>query len=497
VRRTAAVALGALLVLRPAGANGRAEAVAAPDRPPDIVLIVTDDQRFDSLWAMPVLSERLEARGVTFPDAFVVNPLCCPSRASILTGNYSHTTLVYRQVPPFGRFEWFDDGSTLATWLHDAGYRTGLFGKYLDGYQHSAVTGYVPPGWDRWVAFVRSAQVDYTLTIDGALREFGHGPDDHATEVLADEAVAFVQGTTGPLFLELATSAPHAPAIPSPGDETAFAGLSPARPPSFDEADVSDKPAWVRDLPPLTPSQEAAIDAFRTNQYRSLLGVDRALGEIVDALERAGRLENTLIVFTSDNGILHGEHRWTKKEAPYEEAIRVPLVMRWDAAGWTPGTELPGVLALNIDLAPTIAEAARVAHPPTDGRSLLPVMAGDRSSMRSDFLIEHMEGENPIPTFCAVRSERWTYVRYATGEEELYDLAADPFELENSAGAPSMRPVLEERRARLRTLCSPVPPGFEDRAGTGVPLAVGVLVALVLLEAFASRRARGSEERAR
>ncbi len=158
MRRTAAVALGALLVLRPAGVNGRAEAASAPDRPPDIVLIVTDDQRFDSLWAMPVLSERLAARGVTFPDAFVVNPLCCPSRASILTGNYSHTTLVYRQVPPFGRFEWFDDGSTLATWLHDAGYRTGLFGKYLDGYQHAAVTGYVPPGWDRWVAFVRSAQ---------------------------------------------------------------------------------------------------------------------------------------------------------------------------------------------------------------------------------------------------------------------------------------------------------------------------------------------------
>ena len=427
MRRTAAIALGALLVLLPAGANGRAEAAAAPERPPDIVLIVTDDQRFDSLWAMPVLSERLEARGVTFPDAFVVNPLCCPSRASILTGNYSHTTLVYRQVPPFGRFEWFDDGSTLATWLHDAGYRTGLFGKYLDGYQHSAVTGYVPPGWDRWVAFVRSAQVDYTLTIDGALREFGHGPDDHATEVLADEAVAFVQDTTGPLFLELATSAPHAPAIPSPGDESSFASLSPARPPSFDEADVSEKPAWVRDLPPLTPSQEAAIDAFRADQYRSLLGVDRALGRILDALERAGRLENTLIVFTSDNGILHGEHRWTKKEAPYEEAIRVPLVMRWDAAEWTPGTELPGVLALNIDLAPTIAEAAGVAHPPTDGRSLLPVLAGDRSSTRSDFLIEH----------------------HGRGE-------SGPHVLRRALGALDVRPVRDGRGGALRSRGGPV-----------------------------------------
>src|SRR4030095_1409919 len=178
-------------------------------------------------------------------------------------------------------------------------------------------------------------------------------------------------------------SAPHEPAIPSPGDEDAFADLPPARPPSFDEADVSDKPAWVRDLPPLTASQEAAIDAFRADQYRSLLGVDRAIGRVLDALERAGRLGNTLIVFTSDNGILHGEHRWTKKEAPYEEAIRVPLVMRWDAAGWDAAAKMPGPLALNIALAPTIADAAGVSHPPSDGRSLLPVLAGD-ASWRSD-----------------------------------------------------------------------------------------------------------------
>jgi N-acetylglucosamine-6-sulfatase len=497
VRHVAAIALGALLLVAPADPAGRASAATArvpavseTRAPPDIVLIVTDDQRWDTLWAMPILSERLAGAGVTFPDAFVVNPLCCPSRASILTGDYSHTHLVYRQIPPFGRFEWFHDGSTLATWLHDAGYRTALFGKYLDGYQHAAVTGYVPPGWDRWVAFVRSAPVDYTLTIDGSLRGFGHGPADHATEVLADEAVAFVEHSTGPLFLELATSAPHEPAIPSPGDGDAFADLPPARPPSFDEADVSDKPAWVRDLPPFTASQETAIDAFRADQYRSLLGVDRAIGRVLDALERAGRLENTLIVFTSDNGILHGEHRWTKKEAPYEESIRVPLVVRWDAAGWTPGTRLPGVLALNIDLAPTIADAAGVPHPPTDGRSLLPVLDGDRTSWRSDFLIEHMEGTNPIPTFCAVRSERWTYVRYSTDEEELYDLVADPFELDNLAGVPAMRPVLDDRRARLRDLCSPVPPGFGDRSGTSVPIALAVLGGLVLVESLAARRAR-------
>ena len=497
MRRVAAYALGALLLLVPAAAGARVGPAAAQDQRPDIVLIVTDDQRWDTLWAMPIVSERLAGRGVTFPNAFVTNPLCCPSRASILTGDYSHTHLVYRQSPPFGRFEWFHDGSTLATWLHDAGYRTGLFGKYLDGYQHAAVTGYVPPGWDRWVAFVHSAPVDYTLTIDGRLHGFGHGPGDHATDVLTEEAVAFLRDTTGPLFLELATSAPHAPAIPSPGDEGAFANLPPARPPSFDEPDVSDKPAWVRDLPPLTPEQVSAVDHFRMDQYRSLLGVDRALGEILDALERTGRLENTLLVFTSDNGILHGEHRWAKKEAPYEEAIRVPLVMRWDAAGWTPGTELPDVLALNIDLAPTIADAAGVAHPQTDGMSLLPVLGGERSTWRSDFLIEHLEGTNPIPTYCAVRSERWIYVRYTTGEEELYDLASDPFELENLAGDPARASIVGDRRARLRTLCAPVPPGFEDRSATSVPIAVAVLGILVAIEVVASRRTSGATRGAR
>jgi len=485
VRRILSLAVGAVVLLCPALAAAR-PAPAAPGAPPDIVLIVSDDQRWDSLWAMPVLTERLAGAGVTFPDAFVTNPLCCPSRASILTGNYSHTHLVYRQAPPFGRFEWFDDRSTLATWLQDAGYRTGLFGKYLDGYQHAAVTGYVPPGWDRWVAFVHSAQVDYGLTIDGEVHEY-HGVEEHATEVLADQAVDFIDGANGPLFLEYAPSVPHAPAIPSPGDEDAFAGLEPARPPSFDEADVSDKPAWVRALPRLTPERIAAIDEFRLNQYRSLLGLDRALGRILDALERNGRLGNTLIVFTSDNGILHGEHRWTKKEAPYEEAIRVPLVMRWDAAGWDAGAKMPGTLALNIDLAPTIADAAGVSHPPADGRSLLPVLAGD-ASWRSDFLVEHLKGTNPVPTYCAVRSERWMYVRYTTDEEELYDLDADPYELENLAGDPAKTQVLEARRARLRELCSPVPPGYGDRTETSVPIAFGVLGALVIVEAVLTRR---------
>jgi arylsulfatase A-like enzyme len=461
---------------------------AEPDGPPDIVLIVTDDQRWDTLWAMPTVSERLVAPGVTFSEAFVVNPLCCPSRASILTGDYSHTHLVYRQDPPFGRFDWFDDSSTLATWLDDAGYRTGLFGKYIDGGQHAAVTGYVPPGWDRWVAFVHAGMLDYGLTFDGTVRRFGTTPGVHSTEVLAGQAVAFVRETEGPLFLVYAPAVPHAPATPSPGDEEAFAGLAPARPASFDEADVSDKPGWVRDLPRLTAGEEEAIDAFRRQQYRSLLGVDRAVGEILDALQAHGRLADTLIVFTSDNGILHGEHRWTKKEAPYEEAIRIPLVLRWDAAGWTPRTET--ALALNIDLAPTIAAAAGVEAPATDGESLLPLLDASASAWRRDFLIEHLEGTNPVTTYCGVRSARWKYVRYATGEEELYDLDTDPFELENLAARSAEEETLTRLRTRLLELCVPPPPGYDDRSETRVPLLVGALFALIAFEIVGTRRRR-------
>jgi arylsulfatase A-like enzyme len=452
------------------------------------VVVVTDDQRFDSLWAMPVVREELVGRGASFPDAFVVNPICCPSRASILTGAYSHSTDVYRQVPPFGRWEWFRDGSTLATWLDDAGYTTALVGKYLDGYQHAALTGVVPPGWDRWVAFVHAAYLDYKLTVDGTVRTYGSAPQDYSTDVLGREAAAFIRGADGPLFLYLAPAAPHGPAPPGPGDEGAFADLEPWRPPSYDEADVGDKPAWVRALPPLGAAERERIDALRRDQYASLLAVDRMVGAVLDALRETGRLENTLIVYTSDNGLAWGEHRWSKKEAPYEEVIRVPLVVRWDAGGVRPGSS-PDALALNVDIAPTIAEAAAVAAPGAEGVSLLPVLRGSAEGPpRQDFLIEHLEGTNPIPTYCAVRSRGWTYVRYTDGEEELYDLGSDPWQLENLAREPSAADVRETMRARLETLCDPPPPGYLDDGMDGrIAIAVAVLGAMLLGAALRSR----------
>lgn len=466
-----------------------ARAFAQTGRPPDVVVIVSDDQRFDTLWAMPAVERQLVGRGAVFANAFVVNPICCPSRASILTGTYSHTNGVYRQTPPFGRFEWLRDGSTLATWLHEAGYTTGLVGKYIDGYQHAALTGYIPPGWDRWVAFIHAAYYDYKLTVDGEVQSHGSGAGDYSTDVLAHEAVDFIRSAAAgdPLFLYFAPEAPHAPAIPAPGDGTAFTDLPPWRPASYDEADVSDKPLWVRGLPRLTPARQAQVDAFRRDQYRSLLAVDRAINSILGALEQTGRLSNTLIVYTSDNGLAWGEHRWTKKEAPYEVVIRVPMVLRWDDGGVIASSR-PADQALNIDIAPTIAEAAGLDAPPMDGRSLLAVLRGERSPWRRDFLVEHLEGTNPVPTYCAVRSTRWTYVRYSDGEEELYDLTADPDQLVNLAGDPAAADALATMRSRLEVLCDPPPPGFGDGGlDPRIAIGVGVLLGLFVLVAARTR----------
>jgi len=443
-------------------------AVAAGSRP-SIVFILTDDQRWDSLWTMPIVQRRLVDRGVTFDNAFVVNSLCCPSRASILTGRYSHGTGVYRNTRIGGGFAAFDDASTIATWLHDDGYRTALIGKYLNWYTGAGIRGYVPPGWDRWVAFVQNLGLyfDYTLSVDGtSLPNYGESPGDYSTDVLAHRAVEFIRHTRGPMFLEFAPFAPHGYPVPAPRDRDTLPQLAPSRPPNFDEADVSDKPTWVRRLPRLTADRIRGVDEIVKKTNQTLGAVDDAVGRILDALRETGRLHNTLIVFTFDNGFAFGEHRWTNKLSPYEESIRVPMVVRDDALT---GPRRDGHLALNIDLAPTFADLAGVTPPgPVDGRSLLPLLEGP-VWWRRDFLVEHAWSgafHPDIPTYCSVRSRSFDYTLYRyhgdppTWDEELYDLARDPFELHNLAAKPAYAQALQRMRTRLRKLCDPPPPGF-------------------------------------
>jgi arylsulfatase A-like enzyme len=452
----AAVVAVTLVLVEPGGSSKPRSGSAAH---PTIVLILTDDQRWDSLGVMPTVRSELIARGVTFTNGFVTDPLCCPSRASILTGRYPHSTGVWSNRGPMGGFEAFHDGSTVATWLHAGGYHTGLFGKYLNKYEGT----YVPPGWDRWVALSgtdphQDFYYGYDLNVDGTMNHLGHDTADYSTDVLAAHTISFIRETQGPLFVEFAPFAPHAPGTPAPEDAgRTLAGVPSGRPPSFLEPDLSDKPEWLRSHQQLNASSVAANDVLRRDTFASLLAVDRAVGGIVSALRETGRLADSMIVFTSDNGILWGEHGWVGKIVPYEESIRVPFVVRDDrlvsAARQDPRP------VLNVDLAPTFAEAAGVAAPGAEGRSLLPLLRGDAPGWRSDFLIES-ERYSHVPSYCAVRDERHLYVVYDTGEEELYDLSRDPFELQNAAADPALAAIRSRLRTRLRELCSHPPPGL-------------------------------------
>jgi N-acetylglucosamine-6-sulfatase len=451
-----------------------AMAQAEPADRPSILLIVTDDQRWDTLWSMPEVQRSLVDPGVNFSESFTTSSLCCPSRASILTGEYPHTTGVYRQGLPHGGFKSFKDSTTIATELHDAGYATGFFGKYLDSYQHDALTGYVPPGWDRWVAFVHSQFYDYGLTVDGTVHRRGVEPEDYSTDVLAAHTEGFIRHTEGPVFALFAPAAPHAPAIPAPADEGGFGDLPVWRPPSFDEPDRSDKPMHIQALHPIGRVRTENLEVLRRNQYRSLQAVDRAVGRLLSALDDTGRLDNALVIFTSDNGLLWGEHRWLKKEVPYEEAIRVPLVVRADAIV-REGARNDDHLVANIDLAPTIADVAGVDLPGAEGKSLVPLLTGTAETWRRALLIEHLRGANPIPTYCAVRTERYLFAIYDTGERELYDLEADPFELQNLSGEE--QGIEGKLDTTLRSLCDPPPPGFRTQMGLAATL-LGIAAAV-------------------
>jgi arylsulfatase A-like enzyme len=288
-------------------------------------------------------------------------------------------------------------------------------------------------------------------------------PGENQTDVFAREAVRFIHTTPARqrLFLWLAFHAPHQPANPEPKYAGTLSDLPKLRPPSYNEADVSDKPAYMRRKPRISAQRGAEIDAFRERQYEALLSADDRLKDVIDALAQTGRLGNTLIVYSSDNGLLLGEHRVdVDKVVPYEESIRVPLIVRWDAAGWrVPRTDTH--LVGNVDMAPTFASAAGLDMPKAEGRSLLPLLAGTKEPWRQEFLLEHGHSDR-VPPFCGLRTDRWLYAEYATGEEELYDLTMDPFELSNRAQDKRLSALKKGLQNRTAALCVPAPPGFRS-----------------------------------
>jgi arylsulfatase A-like enzyme len=464
---------GGITVTTRHGSSTSAGSFTVSQQKPNIVLILTDDQRYDELSGMPIVNSELIDKGLSFTNGFVEDPLCCPSRATILTGRESNSTDVYDNKPPHGGYTTFhtegEESSTIATWLHGAGYYTGLVGKYFNGYTPTRAVS-VPPGWDVWDGVANGSGPDgpgggmyyqYYVSENGTLRYYGNDPSDYSTDVLAGYATRFITNAPSnkPLFLYFAPRAPHLRARPAPSDRNAFPDLAPLRPPSANEADVSDKPQYIQAIPPLTPTQMTARDDARRSQFRSLLSVDRAVGGILDALRNTGRLGTTFILFASDNGLNIAEHRWTEKRVPYEESIRVPIIVRYD-----PATDLTARtdphFVLNLDFAQTFANLADTAAPGAQGASVLPLLAGDANGWRNDFLIEHWENHVQVPAYCAVRNQQYLYVEYQTGEQELYDLTTDPYELTNLASDPTRATALSTLHSRMVQLCSPPPPGF-------------------------------------
>jgi arylsulfatase A-like enzyme len=450
---------------------------------PNLILILADDERWDEMVNMPTVQSDLVAHGIDFTNAFVVNPSCCPSRTTILTGKYSHGTDVYTNKAPHGGFPTFEpeEGSTLATWLHDGGYHTGLFGKYLNEYTVTDVP-HVPPGWDDWAALTfgkdesgPEGYYNYTLSVGssatGGSPEFhGTGFKQYSTDVLGQKATDFITNTphNQPLFLYYAPYAPHSPTKVPKRYKSACSDLTWTNPPSFNEssATLDSKPKYAKRRSLLTQNDIDKINAHRLKDCQSLLAVDDWVGHITDALSATGRLDNSLIVFMSDNGYLFGEHRRTGKIVPYEESIRVPMVVRYDpVTAPREGTTNPD-LVLNLDIAPTFADAAGVSAPGAVGDSMLPLLANPSAPWRDHFLVEHW-GEGGVPPYCAVRTADWKYVLYATGEEELYYLAGSmadgdgPYELENQASNPAnpYHSELLALRSVEQSMCVPEPPG--------------------------------------
>ena len=405
---------------------------------PNILFVLTDDMRADDLRYMPETRKLLVNRGVKFKNAFVTRSMCCPSRATILRGQYAHNHRVWVNVPPMGGFQRFRklgrEKSTIATWLNNAGYDTVLIGKYLNNYDD---TKHVPPGWDGWNAYLGTYYEPdtYRINENGNIKTYDRSRI-HDTDLLADKATGFVRHTAGgaPFFMHLSPYAPHAPAHYAKRHANLFSDRLLPKPPNFNEADVSDKPAWVRNKPRLSSTQTSEMTQLYRKRLRALQSVDEMVGRLVDALRDTGQLSNSYIVFTSDNGLHLGVHRLEEKATAYEEAIHVPLVVRGPGV---PAGKVRSQMALNNDLAPTFADLAGVSPPAfVDGRSLSPLLsAAPPAAWRTAFLVEHRRSANElanarvIPDYDAVRTANHLYVEYGTGEKELYNLANDPHEL--------------------------------------------------------------------
>jgi N-acetylglucosamine-6-sulfatase len=454
----------------------------------NVIFILTDDQATHELAGMPNVLGHIGAQGATFNRAYVTYPLCCPSRASLLSGQYMHNHGVRGNVPPNGGWDRFigHQNNALPVWTEDAGYYNVHVGKYMNGYYGTQTVGNVPPGWDEWYGKVSEQNLYFNYTMiekespadTPDLLFYGDQDSEYQTDVFGDKAVDFIDRASAaemPFMMNVWFNAPHSPFDPAPRHRFSLSSAGLPKLPGFNEKDLSDKPKWLRKQAkrPLKKGLRQAIAAERRRRLELLRSVDEAVGRIMAELSQEGLLDDTYIVFSSDNGFFRGEHRISGgKFLAYEPSARVPLMIRGPGI---PAGAVSDELVSNLDITQTILEIATGASDPTvDGRSLLPFAQNQALRSTRPILLEADTGpgqgngvdtesagpasaaiakarlagrrgvkdldQEPManksaangssaPAYRAIRTDRYLYVLYANGQKELYDMRRDPNQL--------------------------------------------------------------------
>jgi N-acetylglucosamine-6-sulfatase len=488
VRRTAALTVAAVLLI-PTGGISAQDTDPGP-RAPNVVVVMTDDERWDDMTTMPRTRRFIGDAGVTFRRYFASYPVCCPARATFFTGQYAQNHGVRCLYPACGGgYGKLDQRDYLPVWLQDAGYATAHIGKFLNGYGKEKGTPLRPRGWTDWQGLIDMSTYrmwGYTFYENDHRETYGRvlrrDPDLYQTDVITKKAVKVIGDRAGgekPFFLSVAYLAPHHESgatqrrtrqlvRAAPRHRGRYAHLPLPHPLNFNEADVSDKPSWVGQYNhPIKTKREDAIATRFRERWESLLAVDEGVEQIVDALRRGGELDNTYVIFTSDNGYMQGEHRVRQgKMLPYEASTHLPFLIR--GPGLPRNRETDAVVG-DVDLAPTIMDITRASPGHVlDGRSVIPyaknthlrnlrpflhTTAGQGSHGRTNTREGGARGtETRVPAWAAVRTTRWLYVAYKGRGSELYDLKTDRWELNSLALDPRYRQKRNTLRRVLQDL---------------------------------------------
>ncbi len=415
------------------------------DSRPNFLIILTDDQRYDTMQYMPKTRSLIFDQGATFPHAYITTPLCCPSRSSILTGKYAHNHGVWVNE------DLLLDQKTFIDYLHENGYTTGLIGKYLNTWN-----GKMRSEFDFWASY-KNGETRYENPLLNVNGEWIRHDGEYVTYTLGNYAIEFLEQSAGkmkPFVLLLAVNAPHHPFTPAPEDMTLNIDL-PARLPSFNEEDVSDKPAWIglKD-PALDDNAIQSLDEIRRGQILTLKSLDRTLEKVLTKLDETHAMDNTMIIFLSDNGLQWGEHRLTTKNTLYEESVRIPFAIRYPPLIAKPFVE--NKVVANIDIAPTLLQLAEIPIPADmDGLSLVNLLTG-QGEWREGVLLE---GWPPRGEYTAIHTERYVYAETVMDsfaptsdpELELYDLEKDPYQMNSIAYETECQKLVTHLKNLLET----------------------------------------------